>query len=514
MFSNPGAQQRRRYLALWFPFFPAERQKRYCGVQDEPLVLAGKAGNALHLTAVSRLAAGLGITPGIALADARASFPQLNVVDADREGDAALLRKLAAWADRFTPLVALSGQDGLLLDITGCAGLFGGEASLRRMAMQSLTQFGFSTRASIAGTPDAAEALARFGRVAIVPEGKDAAATANLPIMALNAGEDAMRALRRAGLRQIGDLAARAPAAFTARFGRGLVTRLGRICGHEDRRLTPLRPPPPCRADRRFAEPLASAAALEEVLGGLLDEAAAELERRGLGGQTFEVSFFRSDGDIRRIGVATGRPSRDVIFIRKLFAERMGTLADPIDPGFGFDAMRLSVIHTAPLGAAQADFVKPPDETALADLIARLSVRFGQARVQGFAPEDTHMPERAARRVDALTIKKTPWTPPERYEPPLRPLHMFDPPRPITVMAGLPDDPPRFFIWRRRQHMLAAIEGPERIAPEWWRQNEETLTRDYYRVEDREGRRFWIYRRGINDRETPNADWFLHGLFA
>lgn len=469
----------------------------------------------MQIASVSRVATGLGLTAGIALADARAGFPHLNVVDADPDGDAALLKKLALWADRFTPLVALKGHDALLLDITGCAALFGGEKYLRRTAIKGLMRFGLSVRASIAGTPEAAVALARFSRTAIVPPGDDAAATSDLPVAALEVDDKILRALKRAGLRTIGELARRPAAAFTARFGREVVTRLSRICGQEDRRLTPLRPQPQCRADRRFAEPLTNAEALEGVLCSLLDDVIADLAARGQGGQSFEVAFFRTDGIVRHIGVETGRPSRDAAFIRKLFAERMASLADPIDPGFGFDAMRLSVMHTAPLGATQSDFEKPAGETGLGDLVARLSARFGHERVQIFTPEDTHMPERAARRIAALASqKKAEWPLTSPDAPPLRPLQMFDPPQPIRTMAGVPDDPPRFFIWRRRQHLLAAVEGPERIAPEWWRSSEETLTRDYFRVEDQDGRRFWIYRRGINGRETQNAEWYLHGLFA
>lgn len=514
--SHAPTDTQRRYLALWFPFLATERQARQCDDRREPLVLVAHTGNTVRISAASRIAIARGLTPGLTLADARARVPDLIAVAADPEADGRLLARLAAWCDRFTPLAALDGTAGLMLDVTGAAHLFGGEAALRAAVLEGLARAGFGACATIAGTPEAAAALARFGQTAIVAPGGDADAVAPLPVAALEAGADTIRALRRAGLATIGALARRPSANLTARFGRALTTRLRRMCGRENARFTPLRPLAPCRADRRFAEPLREAGALEAILGELLEETAAELERRGEGGLAFEARFFRADGEVRHIAVETGRASREAAAIRRLFAERMAALADPIDPGFGFDAMRLSVLQTAPLGVAQADLeTETSGGEALAALVARLTARFGHDRVQRFAPEDTHMPERAARRVSALRPGGgAPWPAPVPGEPPLRPLQMFDPPHPIEVPAApFPDGPPGRFRWRRAMHDVAAAEGPERIAPEWWRGGE-TMTRDYYRVEDSEGRRFWIYRRGLFGRETNEPAWYLHGLFA
>lgn len=510
----------RRYLALWFPFLPAERQARRCADRREPLVLVERAGNAIRLAAASQTASAMGLTPGLTLADARARAPDLIAVEADPGADARLLRGLAAWCDRFTPLVGLDGADGLVLDIAGAAHLCGGEAELRDAALAGLARAGFSARAAIAGTPEAAGALARFGEAEIVPPGADAAAVAALPVAALMADADKTRALRRAGLKTIGDLARRPAANLTARFGRALTTRLRRLCGEENARFTPLRPPPPCRAERRFAEPLTEAHALEAVIDDLLATAFAMLERRGEGGRAFEARFFRTDGETRSLHVETGRPSRDAAAILKLFRERMAALADPIDPGFGFDAARLAVLRTEPLARVQAGFEGGGAEAdALAALIDRLTARFGRARVLSFAPRDTHEPERAERALAAADAfgraPDAPWATPAPGEPPLRPPLLFDPPQPIAVPAApTPEGAPRRFRWRRVTHDVVAAEGPERIAPAWWRGGGETLTRDYYRVEDTAGRRFWIYRRGLYERETDRPDWYLHGLFA
>lgn len=479
-------------------------------------MLTQKSANAVRLAAVSRIAASMGLAPGLTLADARARIPNLIAAEAAPDSDSHMLSRLATWCDRFTPLVAMDGHDGLLLDVTGCVGLFGGEAGLRNATIMGMKRLGFSVKASLAGTPDAASALARFGSTAIVPEGDDARATSGLPLVALMAGEEATRALRRAGFRTLGDLTKRSPAALRARFDAALMRRLRRISGEEETRLTPLRPEPVCRATRRFAEPLSDAGALEAILKALLESAATDLERRGEGGLGFEAGFFRADGDVRRLAVETGRPSRDTALVLKLFAERMSALADPIDPGFGFDAMTLSVLRTAPLNPAQSDLMRRQRESGLADLVDRLIARFGPDRVQRFVPEDTHMPERAVQSVPAvMTRGRETWPSPEPGEPPARPLHMFDPPQPIDVpVAQFPDGPPGRFRWRRVMHDVTAAEGPERIAPEWWRVGEETLTRDYFRVEDSTGRRFWIYRRGLYGRETREPVWYLHGLFA
>ncbi len=488
---------------------------KFCGVRDEPLVLTEKIGNAVCLSAVSRIASGLGLHPGLTLADARARIPQLVVVAAEPDADARLQKRLAAWADRFTPVVALDGADGLVLDVTGCAGLFGGEAKLRKAALLGLKRLGFTAKASLAGTPDAAAALARYSRTAIVVEGGDAAATMGLPIVALGVEPDIVRALRRAGLKTIGDLATRPAAGLTARFGKALVRQVARVCGHEVRRPTPLRALPLCRAVRRFAEPMVDAGALEDILKELLGETIAELTRRGEGGCIFDAGFFRTDGEVRRLVVETGQPSRDAPLVSKLFAERMDMLADPIDPGFGFDAISLSVLVTARLGAVQTDIEKNDGDSGLAALVDRLIARLGHERVQRFAPEATHMPERAARRVTALKTGDALWPSPMPDEPPLRPPQLFDPPHPIDVPAApVPDGPPPRFRWRRVTYDVAVAEGPERISPEWWRSGEETLTRDYYRVEDHAGRRFWIYRRGLYERETNEPRWYLHGVFA
>ena len=451
------------------------------------------------------------------LADARARIPDLVAQAAQPEADRDFLGRLAAYCDRFTPLVALDGPHGLVLDITGCSRLFS-EIDLLALIARRMSAGGLTLRAAIAGTPEAARAVCRFGAGGIVAQGDEEATISRLPAAALEVPEETLMALSRAGLKTVADVADRAPAALTARFGSGLATRLSRMLGHEDIRITPLRPLPDCVVERHFPEPLLDVAGLERIVTRLMTEAIGVLERRGEGGRVFEVSFFRSDGAVRRLILETGRPSRDIQALLRLWRERIDTLSDTLDPGFGFDAVKLAVSVCEPLSDVQTSLDGRADEDdAVANLVDRLVTRFGRDRVLRFIARDSHDPRREARTVPAnapMPASRVSWPPPERDGPPARPLHLFEPPQPVETLAEVPDGPPLRFRWRRILHEIARAEGPERIAPEWWRDGPQPPIRDYYRVEDAEGRRFWLFRSGLYGRGAEPPRWFLHGLFA
>ncbi|WP_342778666.1 DNA polymerase Y family protein [Phreatobacter stygius] len=407
-----------------------------------------------------------------------------------------------------------------MLDLTGCAHLFGGEAALRADLKARLAGIAVHARACVAGTPEAARALARFGRLEIVAPGGEAPAVHPLPVAALGLPPETVLALSRAGLKTIGDLAGRPSAPLAARFGATLAAGLRRVLGAEDIRITPCRPVPACIVEQRFAEPIARAEDIEGTLAALMARAGALLEQRGEGGRAFEASFFRADGAVRRIAVETGRPVRDAKAVMRLLVERIEVLADPIDPGFGFDLIRLSVPVTEPFAVAQTSLDgHAVEDDELAELVDRLVARFGADRVLRFAARDSHDPDRAAHLVPAVRpvrsgadAEDAPWRPVEPDEPPARPLHVFDPPQPVEAIAEVPDGPPLSFLWRRCRHHVTRAEGPERIAAEWWRQADRPA-RDYYRVEDAEGRRFWLFRSGFYGSDAAPR-WFLHGLFA
>lgn len=498
---------------------PAERPLASDPSAPAPIVFAEKVKGALRLAAVDRAARRRGLTPGLTLADARARVPDLAVVEHDPAADAAFFEQVADDCDRWTPLVALDAADGLMLDITGCAHLFGGEAALRARLLAHLQRHGLGAVGVIAGTPDAARALARSGKASvgegIVPPGGEARAVAPLPIALLGVAEEVVTGLSRAGLKTIGDLAARPGTPLAARFGEDLLARLRRVRGEEDIRLVPRRPLPAAIAERRFAEPIARAEDIEATLALLVDDLALMLEARGEGGRAFEASFFRADGAVRRLRIETARPSRDHAALARLWREKIAALADPIDPGFGFDLVRLAVLRAELLTPTQVSLDgRAIEEEQVAALIDRLAVRLGRERVLRFLLRETHDPSRASALVPAANLPAV-----DHFASPLaeglpRPLTLFEPPQPVEALAEVPDGPPLRFRWRRVVHEVVRAEGPERIAPEWWRLAEGSPTRDYYRVENREGRRFWLFRAGLYDREPGEPRWFLHGLFA
>ncbi|CAH1668134.1 Protein ImuB [Chelatococcus asaccharovorans] len=491
------------------------------GSPSAPLVVVARIKSALRIVQADAHARRLGLRPGLTLADARARVPHLALADEDQAADLALRDHIADWCDRYTPLVGVDGEDGLQLDITGCAHLFGGEAELRDDLMARLAGQGFTVLSAVADTPDAARAVARHGRGGLVPSGTEREAVRPLPVAALDLEGQKLRALIRAGLTTIGDLASRPRAPLAARFGADLVDRLARTLGEAVHPISPRRPVPELLATRRFAEPIALMDTVLATLRGLAQELDAMLAQRGAGGRRFEASLYRADGAIRRIRIETGRPLRDAAIVIRLLSERIAALADPIDPGFGFDMIRLDVLAAETMTTVQSGLDgRQHDAESLADLIDRLSVRYGQARVLRFTREDSHVPERMARLVPAIAPEGRPdraggtWLQGQAGDPPAQPFCLFDPPQPIETLAEVPDGPPLRFLWRRVLHEIAAAEGPERIAPEWWRGAEGALTRDYFRVEDRNGHRFWLFREGLYAVEIKHPRWFLHGLFA
>jgi protein ImuB len=508
----------RRYLALFFPYLPAERLVRTAPQPpDAPLVFVEKIRGALRIAHIDAAAQAAGLAVGMPLANARARVPELLTVAHDPIADHAWLDRLALGCNRYTPLVALDAPDGLILDIAGAEHLFGDEAGLVADAEMRLARLGMSVRHAFGPTADAARALARYQTR---PAPDEAAAVRRLPVAALELAPEATTALVRAGLKSIGDLAGRPMANIAARFGGDATTALRRILGDAPSPLDPRIALPPIAVERRFAEPLGSTAHATKVLAELAAEAIEELGERGKGGRHFRATFFRSDGLARSIDVETGHPTRDAGLVMRLFAERMDSLTDPLDPGFGFDMIRLAVPRLDPLGATQlklegGEVRKSIEDGAMNELVDRMTTRLGRRRVQRLRAEDTHIPEQAQLALPAITAPPPmPWPAPEPGEPPARPFHLFDPPQPIEVIAEVPDGPPHRFRWRRAMHAVRRYEGPERIAAEWWRRRDNAgLTRDYYRVEDAQGRRFWLFRHGLYD-EKPDPRWYIHGLFA
>ena len=458
---------------------------------------------------------------GLTLADAQARAPDLTAIDHDAVADRMLIEAIADACDRFTPMVAIDGDDALTLDITGCALERGGEPVLAAEIEAWVARAGLQARQAVAATPEAAQALARF-QTAPAPD--EAQALRRLPVAALRLDDETELALRRAGLKTIGDLASRPSAPLSARFGAATSAALARLTATADSRISPRRPAPALGFERRFAESVASTDYALAILRDLAAEAASALLDRHAGGRRFAARFYRSDGLTIDLAVESGLPLRDPDAVMRLFGERVESLADPIDPGFGFDLIRLAVPVIEPLAPTQLQLEGGAiAEGQVAALIDRLSMRVGRDRFRRLQQRDNHLPEQAVLALPAIDMAMPArWEPPERGEPPLRPIHLFDPPQTIDVIAEVPDGPPHRFRWRRVLHEVTRFEGPERIAAQWWQRDAAPggagpgagLTRDYYRVEDARGRRFWIFRHGLYGSEKANPGWFMHGLFA
>jgi protein ImuB len=299
------------------------------------------------------------------------------------------------------------------------------------------------------------------------------------------------------------------------------VLRLDQALGRDEEAITPRRPLPSYVAEQRFADPIALERDVLGTIQRLGARLARTLERHGDGARLVELALFRVDGKELRLGAATSRAVRDAALVRRLFAERLAAIGEQHDPGFGYDMIRLSVVVAEPLDAQQSGFGTPDHGEELARLIDRLSARLGMHCVLRIVPHDTHIPEFAAVEMRAADGRRQRTEDGDsssalcRPSSVIRPLKLFVRPEPIEAVAEVPDGPPVRFRWRRVLHEVAAAEGPERLAMEWWRdENGSTLTRDYFRIESRDGARFWLYREGLYARETPTPRWFLHGLFG
>lgn len=490
----------------------------HCAPPDTPFILVTKVKGALRLFAVDAGAQALGYAPGMTLADARARDPDLCVAPANEGADRHWLNQLTRHCQNWSPHVTCAPPDSVLIDISGCAHLFGGEGPMVARVEEDMTDIGMAVRPGLADTAEAAVALARYGDYLAHDE---YGAIRTLPVAALGLEKDAEQALCRAGLRTVGAVAARPAASIAARFGIGAVRALDRLLGAEHAPTIPLPQDAPLRFERRFAEPIAHQDSISGVFGDLLQEASRMLMEKAFGGRAFRFTLYRSDGARHRLEVETGQSTRDPALVLRLLNERIGALADPLDPGFGYDKIVLSIPVAEPLKPRQIGLEDDgTDIDAVMELIDRLGTRLGAGTIRRLVPQDSHIPEQAQLALPA-THQKPPqaWPEPTPGEPPLRPLILFDPPQLVHVIAEVPDGPPHRFRWKRRLHDVRLYEGPERIAAEWWRRTfgevpgQGGLTRDYYRIEDMRGRRYWLFRHGLYE-EKAQPKWYLHGLFA
>ena len=452
------------------------------------------------------------------LVDALSFFPGLATASAEPAQDAVALRQLAEWCSRYSPWTAPDGADGVRIEITGSAHLWGGEEALAADLMARFDRRHLATRIAIADTLGAAWAMARFAEAGrnpvILPPGDCRAALAPLPVEALRLDPGTTQGLRRVGLKRVGDLSAMPRDALTSRFGEMVVLRLDQTQGDLQEPLSPLGEAPTRRVRLSFAEPIADPADLLRATERLVKDLVPRLAREGSGARRLDLGFHRVDGRVEWIRIGTARPSRDPRHLAALLKERL----DTIDPGLGIEDVILAAFVVEPLPPEQIDIPGHPagnQASGIAPLLDRLGNRLGVAAMSRLEPRSSHIPERAAVRVPVGSTHPRALVPPALDKPP-RPIRLFEPPEPVEAFWLLPDDPPFRFAWRRRRHRVTRADGPERIAEEWWRPEGSgavDAVRDYYRVEDEEGRRFWLFRAGFHSGDQPPR-WFVHGVFS
>ncbi len=443
--------------------------------------------------------------PGQSLAQARAVCPELTIAEADPAADRAGLDRVAAWCTRHTPLAAADPPDGLWLDITGCAHLFGGEQALADRIAARLAP----ARIAIAGTAGAAWALARAATrpsVQVLPPGQEKAALAPLPVALLRLDPRVIAGLRRVGLRSIGELARQPRADITARFGATPGLRLDQAHGRAAETIAWPREPTPWSERTGFVEPIGTPDDIARSLALLAATLCTRLEAAGLGALKVSAVFHRVDDLRPELAIATAKPLRDPARMARLLTAKLET----IDPGFGVEAVVLTAEAVASLTLRQDTMgARTPQSEDLVAVIDDLANRLSPDQLWRPTPQASHVPERAAG-IAAPLAATAPWP----YPPGERPIRLLRPPEPIEAIAPVPDDPPILFRWRGALHRVRAASLPERIGAEWWRRSViDTRFRDYYRVEDQQGARFWLFRTGLPGSEQP-PEWYLHGLFG
>jgi len=507
-----------RILSVWSPTWAITtwRRKNASGSPAEaPVALIATERGVRRLYSIDPAAAALGLYVGQKATDAMALVPELGAAEADPDGDLASLSALVHWCVRYSPAVAADPPDGLLLDITGVAHLWGGESEMLDDLLLRLARQGIAARGAVAGSAGAAWALARCGDDrTVVPSGAEAQILASLPITGLRLEPETAAQLARLGLVRIGQLASLPRAQLARRFGQAVLTRLDQALARAEEALVFSRPPTPWFARLAFAEPISSPEDLARASRDIAQRLCGRLLTEGQGASRFELAFHRLDGRAERLSIGLSLPGRSTGAIARLFAPMLET----VDPGFGIEVVTLAAaaVETLPEREISLESIgEIAAEDGIAPLVDRLANRLGEGRVWRADAYPSHLPERAVVRRPPFAPAAATGAGEEWAKDRPRPVRLFARPEPIEAMARVPDDPPVFFRWRGQLRRVRRSEGPERLAEEWWRrppgETGPAHVRDYYRVEDETGARYWLFRAGLYGGEvTPK--WWLHGL--
>ncbi len=495
----------KRYLYIWFPFLPTDRVARNTPeLRTLPFLLHAPDHGQMIVQAASPALLNEGIAPGMVVADVRAIFPSIEALPHNPEADEKLLSKLAKWCFRYSPTIATDPPDGLILDTSGCTHLWGGELPYIESVSGRLQKGGYRVRAAMADTMSTARAVARYGKQLIVEADRQKEALLALPPAALKLDDSALQRMEKLGFRKIEQLLKIPRSNLRRRFGDALLLQLGRALGTEREVLKPIRPTPVYLERLPCLEPIQTAKGIEIALERLLEMLCRRLSDEGKGMRTGVFKGYRIDGEIVQISIGTNRASRNAPHLFKLFQLKISEL----EPALGIELFTLEATLVEEMSDMQEAFwgIGSNKRAAVAELLDNIAGKVGQQAIRRYLPLQQHWPEHSLKEVNSLDDQPESEWPTDR----LRPLHLLRDPEPIEVMVVLPDYPPMHFRYRGNLIKVSKADGPERIEQEWWQQN--GPPRDYYRVEDENGARYWLFRLGLYGSEKPQ--WFLHGFFV
>ena len=497
----------KRFVSIWFRHLSTDWfTLRQPHLKNTPFVLRASSHGRVVITAVNNVAEEKGIRSGMVLADARAIQPDLEVLDDKPDLADKLLKRIAEWCIRFSPAVAIDPPDGLLLDSTGCSHLWGGDSAYVFGIVQKLHSRGYDVRVALADTIGVAWGVARFGKDSLViAHGQHFEALMPLPPEALRLEVETVDRLHKLGLHQVSQFIKIPRSSLRRRFGQHCIMRLDMALGQEMETIMPVQPIEPYQERLPCLEPIVTATGIEIALRQLLQTLCSRLQQEQIGLRTALFKGYRIDGKIEQVSVGTNRPSHNVHHLFKLFEIRLPT----IEPALGIELFVLEAPKVEVQLPQQENMWEGSDGLAdvrLSELIDRLANKVGTKAVHRYLPDEHYWPERSLRPSLSLQEKSTTVWRADK----LRPLQLLPMPEPIEVTAPIPDYPPMLFRYKGEVHQVIKADGPERIEQEWWLQQGQH--RDYYRVEDEDGRRYWLFRLGHYHDKT--YQWFIQGFFA
>lgn len=473
------------------------------------MVVVGINDRKRTLVATDAAAQAVGVRVGMPAAKAQILVPDLSIHTANPQADVDALARLAVWClRRYTPVVATDPPDGIIMDTTGADHLHSGELNMLTDLVDRLARAGVSARVAVADTWGAAHAAARYAAKPIaVVDGTDR--VMSLPLLGLRLSPETVAELHGLGFKTIGDLFDQPRAPLVLRFGANIGRRLDQVVGIIEEPIDRLRSPDLIEVRQAFGEPIAAAETIARYITKLAGRLCQQLQAQGLGARRLDLICHRVDARAQAIRVGLAQPTRDPRHLARLLSRKI----ELIDPGFGIELLAIAASWAETLPDKQLAMPGREDASAdLSDLVDILANRIGENRIYRAAPLVSDVPERSIGRVAAMApCTGSTW--PGHWP---RPARLLVNPELIETVALLPDHPPVTFVWRGIRRRIKRADGPERIFGEWWRDDTETAAvRDYFRVEDEIGERYWIYRAGDGeDTATGSQRWYLHGIFG